>query len=188
MQTEALIITQLFPDGAIELDSSVYLSGARLPNQGPTAGVRQRVETEWVPGGREPITQVLGVEYEDITLTGRWDDVEEDAGATRNRVRVLNQMVAMGIPVQLVWGRSWNREGVLLSFRETPDREDDIGWELVVRPTRIERFEQRPTQRRHRVPRAQLDAALIGAVIAGRAIAGIQNQTLGGLPAPKRPF
>lgn len=188
METAALTISQEFPDDAIELDSVVILTGARLPSQGVSAGILQRVETEFPPGAREPITQILGPEFEDMTFTGRWDDQGDDAGNTRNRVQIVNRMVAMGIPVRLVWGQAWDRPGVLIRFRETPDREDDVSWELVFRPTGIEAFKMRPTQQRNRIPQAAIDAASQAALAAALLTNAIQNRTLGAIPVPGRPF
>lgn len=110
---------------------AAVLSGATLPDRGPTARIEQRTKSERPPGSKEPLVQVLGPEFGPIDVAGVFNDATDGEGSTAALTAILHQITAQGIPCVLTWGDTWARRGLVTSFETKPDLETLVTWSLV---------------------------------------------------------
>ncbi len=97
-------------------------STAVVPERGVSDGVSQRTNRVWLPGAKEPVTQVLGPSQEPMRLTGVVRDELVGDGAAKffdTRMRIL---AIEGYPVRLEWGSQWDKTGMVESY--TPEWDD----------------------------------------------------------------
>ena len=110
---------------------AVVLSGATLPDRGPTARVEQRTKSERPPGSKEPLVQVLGEAFDPISVAGVFNDATDGDGSTFALSAILHQITVQGIPCVLTWGETWVRRGLVTSFETKPDLETLVTWSLT---------------------------------------------------------
>jgi hypothetical protein len=117
----------------------VALRGRALPNQGVSFGVRTRTQRTWYAGNPVATQNVLGVEYENTTIEGRWSDryltdqVEvrgfDPVVLAEDLVRIFEELCRSGQLVRVQWG-SQVRFGVVASFDPTWIRQEDVNFSV----------------------------------------------------------
>ena len=115
----------------------ILLSGRALPHPGVSYEGKQRIVTSWYQGSPSATQQFIGPEESPTTLSGRWSDrYLGDAasgtgglGAARLLFERLDRVRQNGSSVRVSWS-SFVRIGALARMKVTPERPQDIVWEI----------------------------------------------------------
>lgn len=117
------------------------LAGRALPFRGLGLGVTQRHNKHTPNGATEGSLQVLGPEYDDTSMGGRWQQSYFESGAAsvtidglpirniRQMERVLHDMTKEGQLVEVTWDTQ-SRRGLIAHFDPRWDRGEVCHWTL----------------------------------------------------------
>lgn len=129
------VLQQGQPKGQIRLAMRSLPSRGTLSYEG-----RQRVKTTWYPGNTTATQQVLGPVEEPSTISGVWKDKFLGDGAARLYCDLFDVIRRAGPVVEVVWGagflfnavfgKQFTRRGIITRVKFTPDRAQDIAWEI----------------------------------------------------------
>lgn len=108
----------------------VELDAHDAPDAGAESGVELRTVTELAPGADRPVVQILGSQHLPLVLRGLWDDATTRHEAVTDIVGTVQAIVVEALPVRLVWGDTWRREGLITRFTPRWEHEGLAGWEL----------------------------------------------------------
>ena len=114
------------------LEREVLLDGGALPNRGSVAyGGEQRVNRTFYPGSNTPSTQVLGVQFDDISLKGLLKDIwAGQVGYARATADALASIWKAQTRCELTWGDVYVHRGRVKRWEERPARESDLAYTL----------------------------------------------------------
>lgn len=130
---------------------TLELRGRALPYAGFTLEGKQRAEFTWYPGNPTATVQMLGTEEAPSTINGMWKDrfiktvdffgtraetpqavalwkgqqVEDALALTR----AVTQLRLAGQLLRVTWDEQV-RDGILIRFKETWQRREDVTWEM----------------------------------------------------------
>lgn len=125
------------PAGIVELE------GWSAPFRPIKYGQSMRRKTTFYPGNPEGTQQIIGKTYKPTTFTGFWPDRYLGDGAARALVAVFEQILDAGASVEVTWGTGiaaddsttaasgYVRVGILGDFDFSPERPQDVGWEMT---------------------------------------------------------
>jgi hypothetical protein len=130
------LLQQLQPAGVVQLE------GRSGPYRPISFSQTMRVKTTWYPGNPEGTQQVLGLTFAPTTITGMWKDRYLGDGQARALVDLFERLQSAGSSLEVSWGtglgddgalggRAYVRVGVLRDFRSSPDRPQDVAWEMT---------------------------------------------------------
>lgn len=119
---------------------TVILRGRAMPYRAPDYEVTQRNKTTWYPGASVATQQVFGPQEMPSTFQGKWKDRfipgsvvvngdENQIDTAEKAIELFNLLTRSGRQVRVQWA-SWVRTGLLDSFKQTPDRIQDIAWTM----------------------------------------------------------
>lgn len=103
----------------------------------------QRVKTTWYPGNPEASQQLVGGKLNPTTLNGTWKDRYLGDGAAKRLEILFERIRAAGPSLEITWGdglddvgfsvfgEGYRRVGVLSKFKTSPDRPQDVAWEMT---------------------------------------------------------
>lgn len=149
---------------------SLVLEGPDMPAQGASAPVEHRMEVSLPPGATDKVFQLLGPEWGEMRLTGRWQDAASNVfGQARELFRKAQIMVAEGQRVELVWSYGvmssvWRRTGYLRRLVPTWLTSDRLDYEIVFAPQSIEPDIKREVSKRKAPNEAGVKAAIAAAI------------------------
>ena len=123
-----LIFTSLVNGAQFEI------RGADLPHQGTTVRQALRMEREKYPGTDEVVTQVMGLDFDDLVFEGTLRDEWHEQGHTRAFIDIAKTFHAQGHLCELSYGSVLIREGIIESFSHTLDRDGSATYELTFSP------------------------------------------------------
>lgn len=122
------------PNGVIQL------SGRSLPYRPLSFEGRQRVNTIFPAGSLSATQQVMGAILEPTTMQGMWKDKYLGNGVAAGLCVLFDTIRKMGAPVEVIWGggvfaqsivgRPYVRRGILARTKWSPERPQDVGWEM----------------------------------------------------------
>lgn len=119
---------------------TVLLRGRAMPYQGVGWEAEQHLKQTWYPGNPVATMQVLGPREQPTTMGGMWKDRFIRGAMVRNgdalavttalqAVELFNELWRSGKRVRVQWAQ-FVRSGVIARFTATPDRAQDIAWEV----------------------------------------------------------
>jgi hypothetical protein len=121
----------------------VSLTGRSGPYRPVKYDQGMRVKTTFYPGNPEGSQQIIGKEFRSTTFTGTWKDRYLGDGAARQLVDLFEGIQNAGPSLEVTWGAGLDdvavsvvgkpiiRVGVLAGFNFSPDRPQDIAWEMT---------------------------------------------------------
>lgn len=122
----------------------ISLEGRAGPLQGGSWEVGMRTAKSEPPGNPVATQQAIGPTLSNLTITGVWNDRYLGDGAAMSLRTLFEQITLRGLSVQVTWGHGLMgnpgapvltsdpivRVGMIKRFKPTPDRVQDISWEL----------------------------------------------------------
>jgi hypothetical protein len=105
-------------------------SGPRGPQN---FGVQLRTSRQDLPGGEEPVEQVLGWNYTPFTVTGVWDDRYAGSGYAEQTRRDFEEMVKRGNPVRYQFEQI-AFVGLITNLNINYRRQDQQGYSFTISP------------------------------------------------------
>jgi len=127
------------PAGRIEL------RGRQMPYRPMSFETRQRVKTTYYPGNPVATQQVIGPTEEPSVFNGMWKDLFLGDGAAMALKDLFEDICRRGPLVEVSWGAGilndtagaaqvqnggYVRRGILTRFKTSPERPQDIAWEM----------------------------------------------------------
>jgi hypothetical protein len=125
------------PNGTVHLEGR---SGAYRPI---TFEREMRRKTTFYPGNPEGTQQIIGKTYKPTSINGIWKDRFLGDGVARQFEDLFDTILDSGSSLEVSWGtgiadtgdategEAHVRIGILASFKTSPDRPQDIAWEMV---------------------------------------------------------
>lgn len=115
------------------------LDGKNMPVKGIPIGDRVITNKVTNPGNSEATIHVMGVEYDDVVLRGRFHDPADLViGGARRRVELLRGLEHRMNPVRVTWGDNIVRLGIIKSAVLTEHMHDDIDYEITIEVAKAE--------------------------------------------------
>lgn len=129
------LATQILMQG--QSPGFIVLEGRSLPYRPISFEGKQRVKTTWYAGNTVATQQVMGPTEEPTIINGVWRDKYLGNNTARNLAALFDQVRRAGSLVRVSWGRSatqggpsFQREGIITRTKFTPDRPQDVAWEV----------------------------------------------------------
>lgn len=120
----------------------VQLDGRSGPYRPITYEREMRRKTTYYPGNPEGTQQIIGKQFEPMTITGTWKDRYLGDGVARQLEDLFEKIQDSGASLEVTWGARISfdsnseddnrvRVGILWKFKTSPDRPQDIAWEMT---------------------------------------------------------
>lgn len=120
----------------------VHLDGRSGPYRPITYEREMRRKTTYYPGNPEGTQQIIGRQFSPMTITGTWKDRYLGDGVARQLEDLFDSIHDAGSSLEVTWGARISsdsdseddqrvRVGILWKFKTSPDRPQDIAWEMT---------------------------------------------------------
>lgn len=135
------------PGGSVEIrqldgdrPTTVVLRGRAMPYRGTNWEIGQNTKRTVYPGNPVATLQLLGPSEEPTSMNGQWKDRFLSGAIVKNgdpdaissaleAVQLFGDLLRQGKRVRVQWA-SFVRSGLIKKFVATPDRAQDIAWDL----------------------------------------------------------